>query len=412
MEKHVLLIFCDMVRANLLHNINKKIKKNKFDEFLEKMEGTLYTNAFTPAPDTGRAYSMLQTGVSCKNNGCDDVWKYPEFFLKEEIEILDEILLKKGIETTYVGTKRNDLSGVFSSKVKNKILVDFKKNTYVKSFYTLKEKLEKNNKTFSWICLDDYHVAADDYGASMKSDEVGKEKLSIILNKLFDIIDKNKFDEIIILSDHGNVHEYGFKDSRVLNLLNDDRTKILLYRIKKENSKFKLNNELRSIMDIFPTILENFKIELLNQVDGISLNKRVADDRVILMESYSEFLHLAPLNLWACRSKDFLYLTNQKYKKMYKVIDSIEYKECEIEQIIERNFIELLKKETVNYELKEKELRSIERYYEVLNYYYKYSDDSERNIINKQRIKSLKIRRIPYYITVLLSKFSKKEGKK
>lgn len=408
MKKHVLLIFCDMVRGNLLHNVNKKIKKSNFDIFLEKMGGTLYINAFTPAPDTGRAYSMLQTGLSCKNNGCDDVWKYPEFFLKDEIKILDEILLENNVETTYIGTKRNDLSGVFSNRVKNKILIDFKENTYLEAFQNLKEKIDGNDKTFSWICLDDYHVAADDYGASMTSDDVGKEKLSIILNKLFNIIDKNIFDEIIILSDHGNVHQYGFKDIRILNLLSDDRTKILLYRVNKKNISFKLNDELRNILDIFPTILESFNIKALDYVEGISLYKKISKDRIISMESYSEFAHLAPLNLWGCRSKDFLYLTNQKYKKMYQVINLIEYKECKIEKNVEDSFIEVLKKETVNYELKEKELKSIERYYKVLNYCYKYSDNSERNLFNKQRIKSLKIRRIPYYVTVLLSKILKK----
>ncbi|MEG1009902.1 MAG: hypothetical protein RSF67_08870, partial [Clostridia bacterium] len=402
-----LLIFCDMVRGNLLHNINKNIKKSKFDLFLENLGGTLYTNAYTPAPDTGRAYSMLQTGLSCKKNGCDDVWKYPEFFLKEDIEILDEILLKEDIETTYIGTKRNDLSGVFSKKVKNKILIDFKTQTYEKSFLILNEKLKKFDKTFTWICLDDYHVAADDYGASMKSDDVGKEKLFNIFEKLFTVLDKNEFDEIIILSDHGNVHKYGFTDSRILNLLNDDRTKILLYRVTKKNQEFKLNNELRSILDVFPTIIEIFKIKNQN-FEGISLNKEVFDERIISMESYSEFLHLSPLNLWACRSKDYFYLTNQNYKKMYQVKSPIDYKEINIDIKEEEKFIKVLKEETVNYQAKEKELKSIERYYEVLNYHYRYSDNSERNQFNKERLKSLKIKRIPYYLSVLLSKLAKR----
>ncbi|MBC2850937.1 hypothetical protein H5J22_05730 [Cetobacterium sp. 8H] len=407
MKKHTLLIFCDMVRGNLLHNINKNIKKSKFDLFLENLGGTLYTNAYTPAPDTGRAYSMLQTGLSCKKNGCDDVWKYPEFFLKEDIEILDEILLKEDIETTYIGTKRNDLSGVFSKKVKNKILIDFKIQTYEKSFLILNEKLKKFDKTFTWICLDDYHVAADDYGASMKSDDVGKEKLFNIFEKLFTVLDKNDFDEIIILSDHGNVHKYGFKDSRILNLLNDDRTKILLYRVTKKNQEFKLNNELRSILDVFPTIIESFELQN-RKVCGVSLNQKVTDERIISMESYSEFLHLSPLNLWGCRSKDYFYLTNQNYKKMYQVRSPVDYKEINIDKEEEEKFIKVLKEETVNYEVKEKELKSIERYYEVLNYHYRYSDNSERNQFNKERLKSLKVKRVPYYISVLLSKLTKR----
>lgn len=405
---NILMVFCDMVRGNLLPHINNQIKKTEFDKILESLGGTFYTNAYTPAPDTGRGYAMLQTGLLPKKNGCDDVWKYPEFFLKENIPTIESILLKENFYTTYILAERNDISGVYPKNFKNRIPIDFNKKTYVDSFKELKKIINKNEKTFTWLSLDDYHVAADDYGASMKSDEVGKLKLASILKKLFLEIDSKEFDEIIFVSDHGNVHKHGFSDERLLNLLNDDRSKILLYRVNNKQNNFKINNELRSILDVFPTILEISKVKKEIECDGISLNKKVGGNRIITMESYSKFLHLSPLDLWACRSKSFYFLTNQNFKKMYKVKESIKYKQIDIDLEIEKRCINQLKKETVNYELKEKELLSIDRYYKVLNHNYKYSDNTERNVINTERLKSIQIKRIPYYLKVILSKISKR----
>lgn len=406
MSKNVLLIFCDMVRGNLLSDLNKNIKESEFEIFLKSLKGTLYTNAYTPAPDTGRGYAMLQTGLSCKKNGCDDVWKTPKFFLKENIATLDKIMSKNEINTKYLIPERDDMVGVLGKEIKSKILVDFNNITYKDGFKSLRKDIETFKNNFFWVSFDDYHVAADDYGASMKSDEVGKEKLAIIFKLFFSILPKEKFDEIIIVSDHGNVHKYGFKDERVLNLLNDDRTKILLYRWKKGNNKFLLNNELRSILDIYPTILERFSIKY-KELDGISLNINSHKDRKIVMESYSKFFHLAPLDLWGVRTNKYLYLTNLKFKSMYKV-NGMEYEKCKVDVEMEKEFIKELKKESVCYEIKKLEKESIVRYYRMLNCRYKYSDNSPRKIYNLSRIKSIKINRIPYYCSVILNKFFKK----
>lgn len=404
---NILMVFCDMVRGNLLNHINSQIEKTEFDEILEELGGTLYSNAYTHAPDTGRGYAMLQTGKLPKKNGCDDVWKYPEFFLKEEILTLEEILLENDFYTSYILAERNDISGVYPKNFRNRIPIDFNKRTYMDSFKELKGIINNNKNTFTWISLDDYHVAADDYGASMKSDSVGKMKLHSILNSLFSTIDPTEFDEIIFVSDHGNVHKHGFTDARVLNLLNDDRSKILLYRVNKESKGFEINDELRSILDVFPTILDTLKINKTIEYDGISLNKEVDENRMITMESYSKFLHLSPLNLWGCRSKDYYYITNQDYKKFYRVKGPIKYEEVDIDLNLEQKIIEKLKSETLNYSIKEKEILSIERYYKVLNHPYKYSDNTERNVINTERLKSIQIKRIPYYFKVILSKIIK-----
>lgn len=411
MKKNTLLIFCDMVRGNLLSFTNKNIKENNFERFLRSLDGVLYINSYTPAPDTGRGYAMLQTGLTCKKNGCDDVWKYPKFFLKEDLETLDQVLLENNINTKYLVTKRNDLAGIFDKKVKNKILVDFTTMTYEKGFDLLKKDLDTFDKNFFFVGFDDYHVATDDYGACMKSDIVGKEKLFNILDIFFKKLPKEIFDEIIIVSDHGNTHQYGFKDERVLDLLNDDRTKILLYRWIKGNNRFLLNNELRSILDVYPTILDSFSIKKIEKLDGISLNEKELENRMIVMESYSKFLHLAPLDLWGIRDKHHLYLTNLEFKKMYE-IDNLKIKESEIDLKLEELYIKKLEEESVNYKLKSLEKESIIRYYEVLNYIYMYSDNSKRKIYNLERIKSIKMNRIPYYFSVILSKILNRIRKK
>lgn len=51
----ILMIFIDMLRPNLLHIIDESQPAREVEKVFEKWGGTLYTNCFTPSPDTPRS---------------------------------------------------------------------------------------------------------------------------------------------------------------------------------------------------------------------------------------------------------------------------------------------------------------------------------------------------------------------
>ncbi|MGL4866186.1 MAG: hypothetical protein ACRC4T_24090 [Cetobacterium sp.] len=394
----VVIFFCDMVRANLLYKFNKQVEKTKFDSFLEELGGTIYQNAYTPNPDTGHGYSMIYSGVSCKKNGCDDIGKYPEENLKENIPNLENLFIRNNIDSYYINSSRNKLAGTLTKNLRNKIIVDFKNNTYKEEFIKLKEKIQKTKDNFTMITFDDYHTAADECGANMKSDKKGKEKLYEAFNLFFSIFDKNEFDHIILFSDHGNVHKYGFKDERVLNLLNGDRTNIFLQYRKKNDTKLIVNKELRSLLDIYPTIKEIFEDEDIESIDGISLNKNLKEERKIIIESYSKFSPPNTLDIWGIREKNYYYITNIIYSKLHEKTTENNWKEIEIKEEDKVRYDKLLRKETINFYNMEKRIKKDKEFQKFLNEEYRYTDNTPLNKVNIERLKGFKFSRIPLYI--------------
>ena len=85
----ILIIFLDSVRPSRLGNFNKSLKKNSFDNFINSLGGNLYTNAFTPGPDSPRSTSAFLTGVHHSKNGCNTRLKWPGYYLKNIENIFD-----------------------------------------------------------------------------------------------------------------------------------------------------------------------------------------------------------------------------------------------------------------------------------------------------------------------------------
>ena len=60
----ILMLFCDMLRANKLNVVNKNnCKPTPFDNWLGNFGGCTYINTYTPAPDTPRSLACLYTGL-------------------------------------------------------------------------------------------------------------------------------------------------------------------------------------------------------------------------------------------------------------------------------------------------------------------------------------------------------------
>lgn len=89
----VLMLFVDMLRPNRFASYNDKIQPNQIDELLMALGGTLYTNCFSPAPDTLRSIACYYTGLLPMENGCDTRVKWPSKLIpKETANIFDPFI--------------------------------------------------------------------------------------------------------------------------------------------------------------------------------------------------------------------------------------------------------------------------------------------------------------------------------
>ena len=225
----ILIIFLDSVRPNRLGNFNKSLKKNSFDNFINSLGGNLYTNAFTPGPDSPRSTSAFLTGVHPSKNGCNTRLKWPGYYLKNIENIFDFFDSQKyKIDCL---SPLNEIKNGFYPKTKNPINF-LEHNNYLD--YLKNSKLSENHLVF--LSFPDLHLSMDDFGANKIAEKKGYNLLSEILTNLFNAVNKDKFDKIVIYSDHGYKFSREFKFQRTESLLNYDRTNIFLL-IKTKNQK-------------------------------------------------------------------------------------------------------------------------------------------------------------------------------
>jgi hypothetical protein len=92
----VLTIFIYMIRANRLSTFNEKvINDTPIDFAFKELGGTVYSNCFTPGPDTPRGISSYYSGKNPYFNGCNVRLKWPQFFLRDEFNTVFDLFLEK-----------------------------------------------------------------------------------------------------------------------------------------------------------------------------------------------------------------------------------------------------------------------------------------------------------------------------
>lgn len=298
----VLVIFIDMVRTDLMFLYNKKARLTPFDILIEQMGGTLFTNCYTPAPDTPRSLACMQTGLFPAMNGCDSRIKWPQFYIDKSIDTMWDLLIRNNIEINYFNQKSSYETGPISRKDKTKIRVyhlldDFKKNILSGS---AEDELD-------YLTLNDYHWCIDDYGGTINATIKAKCILAEILKQYFVQHDISKYDHIFIHSDHGHLldKEIAIQKSD-LEYLNDSRSKILMFHHQKNDQKGRVsyNSNLHSVQDIFATMMEVFHIDT-DKRNSCSLLSTQGHDFIVI-EDHNNFI--VTLNqrilLWRYISRD------------------------------------------------------------------------------------------------------------
>ena len=377
----ILFIFCDMLRANLLKTFNENIQeKGLMDHWFEKLGGTCFTNCYTPAPDTPRSLACLYSGKYPKHNGCCSRLHWPKYYLKEEIFTIFDLLEKNNYLIFVRIEKGKEKMGALPAKNYENIRVFDELNEFLDK---LEYVIDKNKNIFSFISLTDYHWAMDEYSHNSWGDYYGQRHLSNCFEKIFSRFPADTFDYIFIFSDHGIKFNKELRTQKKIYLINDDRSKIVLFVRKKGCDKIIKKSKLTSILDILPTLTSIMNDNDSHSFDGISLFEE-AQNRFIIIEDYLRFPPgiLATHELLGIRTDNHFYLSNLTDSVLLNVLSANEYEE-------EKNPDEFIIKElktkvgdiTCSYS-KNKQLNNMLEKYKLMKKHWKlkkvYSDGEKR----------------------------------
>lgn len=320
----VLFCFLDMLRPDLLSLYGNKYYSN-VDKYLEQLGGTVFLNCYTPGPDTPRSTACMITGLYPKKNGCNARVKYPEFFLKEDVDNLFNLLVKNNIKLHFYLDKYNRDIGFLPK--------GFNKEEYIKgSDLIIQEYLKffkPEENSFNFFYFPDFHNVVMDNAYSLKTPKKGLNKIYDILKILDNNIDYTEFDYIFFVSDHG----YTLKTDLKKNVLDSHRSKIFLFIHKKGDTCITYNNKLCSTLDFLLTITKLFEVPsiITEGYDLFSEKQR----EYVLLEDHSDFsvnIHqsiekygvITPTNKyftdvsggWVSDDKDFTQSKKEYYEKL------------------------------------------------------------------------------------------------
>ncbi len=158
----VLTIFIDMIRANRLSTFNNNIKvSTPLDDAFKDLGGTVYTNCFTPGPDTPRGMSTYYTGINPYQNGCNTRLKWPKYFLNKNFKTVFDIFLEKNYEMNIFSAPNERETGFLPSHIDS---MDIHNDDYDMNKYL--SNIELKDDHFLFLSIPDYHWAFDDFGYS------------------------------------------------------------------------------------------------------------------------------------------------------------------------------------------------------------------------------------------------------
>ncbi len=275
------MIFVDMLRSINQHVCNNAIPRNSLDDALSLFGGIVFSNCFSPAPDTPRGLASIWTSTYPKWNGCDERIKWPDRFLNNDLDNIWKLFQRaRGGFSLNLFLPKGANTMSFSDDVRaNSIL--FENNDLAHFLNTI--QIQDNSVTY--INLNEYHDGIDQInGMASRMNEVYNSvatKLTLIYHKL----NKFDFDIILIFSDHGCLLD---TDNNYLPCRGRIQTYLQLFIKGNELNAIKRNNKLCSCMDIFPTIANLLGEPIYNRIDGEDLMQG-NNHPYLVIEDYTEF---------------------------------------------------------------------------------------------------------------------------
>jgi len=292
-----------MIRPDRLTTFNLENKvKTPLDFAFQKLGGTVFTNCYSPGPDTPRGISSFLTGLDPYKNGCNTRLKWPQYFLNKKLKTIFDLFIENKYRVDCYSPLTHQKLGIFPDHIAKMNIhnKDNKMDEYL-------SKIKLQNKHFIFIDIYDFHMGIDDFGASTH----GEKKSYNIVKNSYDIIFKNlnkkDFDHIFIFSDHGFKFsaESKFEDKKML--VNRNRTNCMLIHRSKNQNKLEINDRLCSLSDLKPTfeeILTQSNNDIKYPINGEKLREFVViEDHINFNPSINQ-----NIELWALVKKDYVYI--------------------------------------------------------------------------------------------------------
>ncbi len=316
----LLILFADMIRRNRLSTFSDgNAQPNELDQIIQKIGGDFYTNCFAVAPDTPRSLATLYTGVEPQLNGCDRHTKWPQHFLKKNVNNIFKDLADKDYTMDFLSDPVERMNGIFPQFVMD----NYNHNTKysVREFFN---KLVLKEKHLVFACFPQFHWTIDALGASTYGERQGYKNISFAMQTMLDEIDIQEFDHVFLFSDHGFKLSYELRTNPIYTILNEDRTNVLFLHKQKDKNKLKHNNMLCSLVD-FKKLLNDICSDTRKSNRDYTLPKR----EYIVIEDHKSFNVgiYDPIELWALKTKTAYYIRDADFgfcrKPQARKFDSI-----------------------------------------------------------------------------------------
>lgn len=268
----ILMLFVDMLGAEYLNHGNKKCPETAMDRLFKKLGGTFYERCYTPGPDTPRSSACMWSGCYPKANGCNNRLKYPGRYLITDTNLWE--MAERGGYTCnlYVRPTINRIGLLpypYETKVQYELFEDALNN------FTISD----NSITFFY--LPDLHYMMDANGYGIKTMEKGTDIVAECIEKILSRFEANTFDYIMIFSDHG------FRITRKKHLIENDRVRTMMFIHKRGDDRVRFDKQIRSNLDIFPTVMDMAGLEIPKNIDGKSLLRE--GHEYVLIEDHETF---------------------------------------------------------------------------------------------------------------------------
>lgn len=331
----ILIVFLDMIHTDHLSLYNNSRSDTSLDIALKRLGGTLFNRCYTPGPDTPRSNACMQTGLYPHFNGVDVRVKWPRDFIKPEVDTFFDKAIEKGYSINICYSKVLDRIGLLKMRESEK----------VKKFFSLDDfvlNAQVADNSISYVADQDMHFAIDDYGPTEKGVNVGFEKIGLLFDKYLSYEYLNKFDHVFFYSDHGAKLETDiFSTNSILNLLSDNRTRVLMFYHNKGAKDVIVDSRLSCNLDIYSTIVKLLGYDDLRH--GKSLLSEPENCRTVHVEDHSSFtvdINLA-VTQWRIISEDFDVKTNIKETAIDKGVNSDYEKAIDYLRIMSPNVVKL-----------------------------------------------------------------------
>lgn len=278
----ILLYFADMFRSDLFL---KEPEDSELKQLLGALGGTFYSECYTPGPDTPRGMACLLSGLLPKKNGVTLRSIWPDLAYKTEHTSLLRVIYDDNFDVGVLPSSPGRLS-LFPPDCHGKLHV-LRDQSEAKNF------VNSDASAGTVLFVDDvtYHNIVDRAADFSNPHEIAS---GMVARNLQTTIEGLEFDHIFFFSDHGC--KLPGERTDILSLLNENRTKILMFHHEKKNiGRFEISDKFCASLDLYPTVLSELGIQFSGaEIDGVSL-KEATSGRKIPVEDYSDITAVGPV---------------------------------------------------------------------------------------------------------------------